>query len=108
MKQIPIRHGELLLLPITDGSVDMTEAETKTNYIASHSETGHHHVIEGDVSVLEREGQDTVVQLFSDSDIVHKKSHDKHDTLPVAEGIYKLLRKKEYDPFQSVMRTVWD
>lgn len=101
-----MRHGELLLLPIE--SADMSAAEPKRNYIASHSETGHHHVIEGDCMVLEREGQDTLVSISAATEITHKKTHDRHDSLPLEEGIYKLVKKKEYDPFAKAMREVWD
>lgn len=106
MKNIPIRHGELLLLPVDNH--DMSGAVTRKNYIASHSETGHHHVLRGTVSVLERDGKDTFVQLDKDTEITHTKSADKHKTLPIKKGIYRLVRKKEYDPFAKTMREVWD
>lgn len=102
----PIRHGELVLLPIK--SHDMSGAKHVTNYIASHSETGHHHVIEGEVDVLEVPGAETFIAASSPTNLVHKKSTDKHDTLPIPAGIYRVGKKKEYDPFVKLMRNVWD
>ena len=102
----PIRHGELVLLPIKQKS--LKGAVCKTNYIVSHSETGHHHIIDGDCMVLEREGRDTLLELKKPTTIKHKKSHDKHDDLPVGKGIFRVLKKKEYDPFAKVMREVFD
>jgi hypothetical protein len=101
-----IRHGELVLVPVPE--MKLKGFERKTNYVASHSETGHHHVIEGDCMVLEREGLDTLVAIEEDTTIRHKKADSKHDDLQVRKGIYRLLKKREYDPFRKVMREVWD
>lgn len=100
-----IRHGELVLAPV---DADMQGAVKKENYIVSHSETGHHHVLNGGCMVLEREGKDPLVQVDKDTSITHKKGHDRHDDLPVPAGMYRVLKKKEYDPFSKVMREVFD
>lgn len=102
----PIRHGELMLIPIE--SFDMRGSVKKSRYIVSHSETGHHHVIAGNCMVLERDGMDTILELENNSEIEHIKSFDKHDTLPLKRGIYRSLKKQEYDPFLKAMREVWD
>ena len=106
MKRQPIRHGELLLLPVEEQ--DMTGAVEEVNYVASHSETEHHHVLTGRSQVLEVEGRDTLVRLAADTTVEHRKSFDRHDTVAVPAGDWKILRKKEYDPFAKVMREVWD
>lgn len=102
----PIRHGELLLLPVPDQ--DMSGSKERTDYIASHSETGHHHVIAGRSRVLERENRNPLIRLSADTRVEHRKTSDRHDPLPVQKGTWKVIRKKEYDPFQKVMRNVWD
>ena len=105
-KKTIIRHGELLLIPV----LEMPEGNPSKvkNYTAAHSETGHNHVLEGDIMVIEREGKDVFIELEEDTDLVHKKSFDNHNTLTVPKGIYRLLKKKEYDPFEKAMRQVWD
>lgn len=104
MKNI-IRHGEIVLIPATQ---DMSEATKQTNYIVGHSETGHHHVLEGECMVLERPGKDTLVQLDEDANLIHTKATDKHATVRVKEGIYRVLRKREYNPFTRVAQEVED
>ena len=94
------------MLPIDE--CDMSKAKKVKDYIVSHSETGHHHVIAGDSLVLEREGKDTIVAIEEDTELVHKKSFDRHENLPLKEGIFRVLKKQEYDPFGEVMREVWD
>lgn len=101
-----LRHGENLLLP-----VEKIEGKTKryTQYIVGHSETGHHHVLEStkefDVVIKDDE---LFLQLFAPANLVHKKQIDKHNTLVVQPGKYKVIRKSEYDPWQQVMREVFD
>lgn len=101
-----IMQGELVLQKINDR--ELIGAEKVKNYVVSHSETGHHHVLEGDVMVLEREGKDTLIEVLQDTELVHRKSTDKHNTHIIGKGIYRKIIKKEYDPFQRVMRKVWD
>jgi hypothetical protein len=102
----PLRHGENLLLP-----VDTIQGKAKKykTYIVGHSETGHHHVLEStapfDVVVTDEE---LYLTLFEPANLVHKKTTDKHNTLIVAPGKYKVIRKSEYDPWQQVIREVFD
>ena len=104
--KLKIRHGELVIKPAEN--VNMSEAKEVENYVAAHSETGHDHVLQGSAMILERPGRDPIIELKEDTPIVHKKSHDKHDTKIVKRGIYRLLFKKEHDPFTKTMRKVWD
>ncbi len=106
---IPIIHGENVLLPIE--SLPKGKTTKHTSYIIGHSETGHHHVLEAtkgqDFDIFVQDGEIYISSQF-ESSIVHKKTHDIHETLPVAPGIYKVNRKTEYDPFEQVRREVWD
>jgi hemerythrin-like domain-containing protein len=102
-----IRHGELVLKPIED--IDMSGARPVKDYVASHSETGHHHVLEGNTLVLEREGAPTVVQVEdAGTTLRHDKTQDRHEDVKVPGGMYRLLQKKEYDPIGKVIRKVED
>lgn len=101
-----IRHGENLLLPI-DRKLNTTKS-TKT-YIVGHSETGHHHVLESKTDFdVEVDRDELYLRLFEPAKLVHKKSFDKHRTLNIPAGTYKVVRKTEYDPWQQIMRAVWD
>lgn len=102
----PLRHGENLLLP-----VDTIQGKAKRYkiYIVGHSETGHHHVLESktDFDVVIKDDE-LYLTLFEPAKLVHKKAHDKHKTLIVAPGKYKVNRKTEYDPWQGLIREVFD
>ena len=45
-KRIPVMHGELMFTPID--SVPDTMSTSHKLYIAGHSETGHHHILESE------------------------------------------------------------
>lgn len=101
-----LRHGENLLLPVkrVEGKVSKHKL-----FIVGHSETGHHHVLESktDFDVILKD--DTLfLELFGNANLVHKKTTDKHKTLIVKPGKYQIFRKSEYDPWQQVMREVFD
>lgn len=85
------------------------KSEHKT-FIAGHSETGHHHVIESKTpfTVIEDALHNMYVQLFEPARVVHKKSFDIHETKTLERGIYQITHKTEYDPFSKVIRKVWD
>lgn len=104
-----LQHGECLLLPVDK----MPKGKTTkvTAQIIAHSETGHHHVIEADqefevMGSLEKEN--LYLRLFEPAKLVHKKTIDKHKTLTVPKGDWKILHKSEYDPFSQLVRRVQD
>lgn len=99
------RQGEVLLQPVK--SLPKGEISTKKDYVVSHSETGHHHVLEGEVEVVETQDE-TFLNLRKAMQLVHKKSADGHDTLTVKPGKYLVRHKSEYDPFREVVRRVQD
>lgn len=103
----PIRHGENLLLPVKEAEGKVSKHKT---YIVGHSETGHHHVLESktEFEVIEGEKEELYVRLFEPGKIVHQKTYDQHKTLTVPAGTFKVIKKTEYDPFQQVIRAVWD
>jgi hypothetical protein len=101
-----LRHGEVILVPrnITKGNT--TE---HTQFIIGHSETGHHHVIEGSkFEVTETAKHDLYVRLFEPGQIVHKKEFDKHRTLTIPPGVLKRYQDTEYDPWGKIIREVRD
>jgi hypothetical protein len=105
----PIQHGEALMLPVDKMPKGKTTKVTKQ--IIAHSETGHHHVVEAEQEfeiIGSVEKHDLYLRLFEPGKLVHKKSVEKHKTLPVKPGIWKVLHKSEYDPWQQIVRKVQD
>lgn len=106
MKIKAIRHGEVLLLPV---SQIPKSAKHFTSYIVGHSETGHHHVLESkkefEVAV---DKEDLYLRLFEPAKLVHKKSVDAHKTLNIPAGTYHVIYKTEYNPFDKIIERVMD
>lgn len=101
----PIRHGEAMLIPIK-GKVG---GKKHTSFIIAHSETGHHHVLESKTPFkVSQTDKDFLIQLFEPAKLVHKKEVDKHKTLTVAPGKYKVVYKTEYNPWEGVISRVFD
>jgi len=103
-----IRHGEIILQPVS--KMPKSEKQLATKHIVGHSETGHHHVLESKTEFewTKDNKQELYVRLFEPAKLVHQKTTNKHKTLTISAGIYKVLKKTEYDPFQKVRRAVWD
>jgi hypothetical protein len=96
-KRTPIRHGEILLLPVEavpDGSTSRV-----SSCIVGHSESGHHHVLEADeafAQIVAANG-DLFVDLDVSTPLRHEKSHQQHRELLVPAGAWRVIRKTEFD-----------
>ena len=103
-----IRHGEVFLLPVD--KAPKGKSEKHTSFIVGHSETGHHHVLESktEFEVSEIDKAFLYITLFDTGTLVHQKTVNRHNNLTVPAGTYKVIRKSEYDPFEKIMREVWD
>lgn len=103
-------HGENVFKPVTEAPEGRV---TKHKiYIAGHSETGHHHVLESKVEfeVIEPEnlGDSIFIRLLEPAKVVHKKSYEIHETKVLQPGIYERTFATEYNPFTKVIQRVWD
>lgn len=102
---LPIVHGENFLRPVTDvPKGDWTKHDIFT---VGHSESGHNHVLDGKVEVLESK-EKTIVHILKNTNLFHQKDHEVHETITVAPGFYEVTHKTEYDPFAKVVRRVFD
>lgn len=100
-----IRHGEAMLVPISD----KITGKKHTSFIVAHSETGHHHVLQSKKSfVVSEVDKQFLIELFEPAKLVHQKTTDKHKTLTVPAGKYKVVYKNEYNPFLQEIQKVQD
>ena len=100
----PIRHGEVMLLPVR--SAPAGTRERVTTCIVGHSESGHHHVLDSDrefAKIVAANG-DVFVDLDEPTRLVHLKDHDRHRELEVPAGVWRVLRKTEFDIGATVDR----
>jgi len=108
----PIRHGEVILYPIT-GLPEMAILKKEDeSIVVAHSETGHHHVLDtldkSKIKVYTWNG-DTYLEVPTLSKLWHQKTGEHvHETHEVAPSVYKINIKKEYDYFSKKLRQVRD
>jgi hypothetical protein len=103
-QRTPIRHGEILLLPVD--SMPYGTTEQVASCIVGHSESGHHHVLESDevfAQIIAANG-DLFVDLRHDTPLRHHKTHQRHRELRVPAGAWKVVRKTEFDVRSTVAR----
>jgi hypothetical protein len=93
----PIRHGEILLLPVT--GTPHGAVRRVTECIVGHSESGHHHVLESDAVFAEiiAANGDLYVDLDAPTPLRHRKSYQQHRELTVPAGMWRVIRKTEFD-----------
>lgn len=101
-----VRHGEVLLVPVD--KVPRGRGAKHTNFIVGHSETGHHHVLESQTEFDVWDKTMLYIRLFEPANLVHQKTVNKHKTLTIPAGTYKIVHKQEYNPFSKAMERVWD
>ena len=113
MREItPIRHGEVILVPI-DSLPENAVLECEQNdVVVAHSETGHHHVLTtkdmSKIKVFSHNGE-KYVEVPSIAELWHQKTgNEVHKTHTVKPSIYKINLKKEFDYFAGVLREVRD
>lgn len=88
------------------------------DYIISHSEKGHHHVIGGDVDVIEHEetvqfgsqsvALRTLYAIVREPTALHQTATNNHDDIALDPGYYMIRADVEFDPFDEQLRQVRD
>jgi hypothetical protein len=93
----PIRHGEILLVPVT--AAPKGAIRQVTECIVGHSESGHHHVLESDALFAEiiAANGDLYVDLDALTPLRHRKTYQQHRELTVPAGAWRVIRKTEFD-----------
>lgn len=77
--------------------------------VLAHSETGHHHVIDRDVTEMYRlpdEIYECFIVVREPTALRHLRSWDTHEPIAFEPGIYRVRRQREYTP--QGMRRVED
>jgi len=69
--------------------------------IVAHSETGHHHTMDGDTVTMSRL-PGSIMDLFLDvkepTELIHHRTTDTHETILFEPGLYHVRRQREYTP----------
>lgn len=93
-----IAQGDLNIFAvdsIPDGLCELKPENGK--HILAHSETGHHHVVDGNtVRVFEEDEFVSYLDVEKESNVVHMRSFDTHDPVALNPGQYRITRQREY------------
>lgn len=95
---------------LVSGTVEKTG---RGAWIISHSEKGHHHVIGGDVEVLEQvenvpAGMRILWAIVREPTALSQEASDPHGSIMMEPGIYQMRRAREYNPWAEEARAVAD
>lgn len=104
-RALPIVHGENFLKPIAKAPKGNWLQHDM--FVVGHSESGHNHVLDGKVEVLESRER-TIVHILEKTNLFHQKNQEVHETITVAPGFYEISHKQEYNPFLKAMQRVFD
>lgn len=109
-------QGEIRIDRINALPADMQTTDVERiakGYIISHSEQGHHHLLDGNVDVMERtsdvpEGMKIIYAIVKEPSRLHQDAATPHKPIDLDPGIYEMRTKREYDPFAEQARRVAD
>lgn len=95
-----IAQGDLNIFGVDSIPDGLRELKPKSGkHILAHSETGHHHVIDGSaVRVFEQDEFVSYLDVQKPSNVVHLRSFDTHETVNLNPGQYRITRQREYTP----------
>jgi hypothetical protein len=87
----PIRHGDVLLLPVR--SAPAGTREQVTSCIVGGSVSGPHHVLDSDrvFSTIVAADGDLYVDLDGPTRLLHRRAHEQHPELEVPAGTWRVL-----------------
>lgn len=116
MRKVIGQQGEVKVIKIDvlpDGLKANSVEKIGSAWIISHSEKGHHHVIDGNVEVLERvenvpAGMRILYALVKEPTALKQLAPDEHGKVALEPGIYELRRAREFNPFLKEARAVAD
>jgi len=105
MKEI-YRQGDVVLMPVEKMPKKAKSLGRMDSYILAYGEvTGHQHELRANCEVFELE-EEKYLCVNEDGKLVHGFANvgeekqigvDRHDTLTIKKGIYKLGNEREYD-----------
>lgn len=108
------RHGDVLLIKVD--LADIRGTKTNSRLLAEGEGRNHGHIIEGDVEVYELQDQSNTSHFLAvNEDAILKhllidsgEWTGEHTDITVPPGTYRVIRQREYDPYEQRIREVND
>lgn len=95
-----------------EGLTAHTEKDKSGRPIISHSESGHHHVLDRAVDVMEAPeppaGMRVLYALLDEPTELKQDASDAHGSHMLEPGLYEFRISREFDPFTEQVRRVAD
>lgn len=114
-REIAGAQGEITFFRVNmmpTGLVPMAQKDRRGRPIISHSESGHHHVLDAAVEVLEKPnppaGMRILYAVLEQPASLIQDVNDAHGQHQLPAGIYEFRIAREYDPFAEQARMVAD
>ena len=108
-------QGEITIFrldALPTGLVPSTERDKRGRPIISHSKSGHHHVLDRAVEVLEKPdapaGMRILYALLDAPAALVQDAQDAHGSHDLPAGVYEFRIAREFDPFTEQARQVAD
>lgn len=115
MREAIANQGEIRIDRVdafTDAETKPFTEKNKKGFIISHSEQGHHHILGGDVEVMERikapAGATILHAIVKEPTKLFQDAAIPHEPVSLDPGLYEFRIKREYDPFSEQARRVAD
>lgn len=116
MREAIANQGEIRIDRITELPTVRTapfEDRNEKGFIISHSEQGHHHILGGNVEVMERiqnipAGAKILYAIVKEPTALFQDAAIPHNPVDLGPGIYEFRIKREFDPFSEQIRRVAD
>lgn len=96
-----VAQGDVLITPVNDIPDSLEKAESEKQHIITHSETGHHHVMDArtvDFFQAANDAFTAYIHVKEETDLIHLRSFDTHETLRFPPGKYRINRQGETTP----------
>jgi len=92
-------QGDVNLFRVDEIPQALKAAPKASEYVLAHSETGHHHVIDGNaVRVFKEDEFISYLEVTQPATVRHLRSFDTHAPITLPPGKYRVTRQREYVP----------
>jgi hypothetical protein len=96
-------QGDIYIMKVCDElPEDAVEVKPEGDHvIVTHSETGHHHVMEKEhvkMYTLPKSIMDCLLVVKEPTALEHLRSFDTHEPIMFGKGTYRVRRQREYTP----------
>ena len=109
--QFAFAQGEIYAFRVENvpqGLPEHADTNAKGQPIISHSESGHHHVLERPAKVFVDKAMDRFYAIVDEANALIQDAQDGHGSHALPVGNYEFRIAREYDPFADEIRRVAD